>query len=100
MGPNQTKRFQSIDSSVEELIDGQKNDKTKKKTEHDVALFHESLVLKGETKRIGELTPQEMNKSLIEFLIMVRKKEDNEEHEPAGETTLPNFHRAAVLRIP
>jgi len=41
-----------------------------------------------------------MNKFLSEFLIMVHKKEDNEEHEPAGETTLPNFHRAAVLRIP
>ena len=39
----------SLDSSVEEFIDGQENENTKKKTKHDVALFHEFLVLKGET---------------------------------------------------
>ena len=31
---------------------------------------------------MDELTSQELNKFLIEFLITVRKKEDNEEYEP------------------
>ena len=81
MVSNQTNRFQSIDSSVEEFIDGQENEDTKKKTKHDVALFHEFLVLKGETRQMDELTPQELNKFLSEFLLTVRKKEDNEEYE-------------------
>ena len=81
MASNQTNRFQSIDSSVEEFIDGQENEDTKKKTKHDVALFQEFLVLKGETRQMDELTPQELNKFLSEFLLTVRKKEDNEEYE-------------------
>ena len=36
---------------------------------------------------MDELTPQELNKFISEFLITVRKKEDNEEYEP-------NFLRA------
>ena len=82
MASNKTYRFQSLDSSVEEFIDGQENENTKKKTKHDVALFHEFLVLKGETRKMDELTPQELNKFISEFLITVRKKEDNEEYEP------------------
>ena len=35
MASNQTNRFQSLDSSVEEFIDGQENENTKKKTKHD-----------------------------------------------------------------
>ena len=31
---------------------------------------------------MDELTPEELNKFLSEFLITVRKKEDNEEYEP------------------
>ena len=45
MASNQTNRFQSLDSSVEEFRDWQENENTKKKTKHDVALFHEFLVL-------------------------------------------------------
>ena len=76
MASNQTNRFQSLDSSVEEFIDRQENENTKTKTKHDVALFHEFLVLKGETRQMDELTPQELNTVtfLSEFLIAVRKK--------------------------
>ena len=59
MASNQTYCFQSLDSSVKELIDGQENEKTKhQKTKHYVALFHEFLVLKGETRQMDELTPR------------------------------------------
>ena len=51
MASNQTNRFQSLNSSVEEFIDGQENENMKKKTKHDVALLHEFLVLKGETRQ-------------------------------------------------
>ena len=61
MASNQTNRFQSLDSSVEEFIDGQENENTKKKTKHDVAMFHKFLVFKGETRQMDELTPQELN---------------------------------------
>ena len=49
MASNQTNRFQTLNSSVEEFIEGQENENTTKKTDHDVALFHEFLVLKGGT---------------------------------------------------
>ena len=48
---NETNRFQSpADSSIEEFIDGHESGNGKKKTKHNVALFNEFLVLKGETK--------------------------------------------------
>ena len=37
-------------------------------------MFHEFFVLKGETRKVDELTPQELNKFLSEFLITVGKK--------------------------
>jgi len=65
----QTNLFQSLDSSVEEFTHGEENENTKKTTKDDVALFHEFLYLKGETRHIGELTPQELNTFLSKFLI-------------------------------
>ena len=82
MASNQTNHSQSLDSSGEEFIDRQENENTKKKTKYHVALFHKFLVLKGKMRQLDELTPQEWNKFLSEFLIMVHKKEDNEEYEP------------------
>jgi len=90
MASNQTNRFQSLDSSVKEFIDGQENENTKKKTKDDVALIREFLVFKGETRQMDELTPQELNKFLSEFLITVRKKEDNEKYEPNSLWLIPN----------
>ena len=78
MASNQTNRFQSQDLPVKEFIDGQENETTK----HDVALFQDFLVLKSETRQMDELNPQELNKFLSEFLITVRKREDNEEYDP------------------
>ena len=51
MASNQTNRFQSLaDSLKEDSIDGLESEHAKKKTEHNIALFHEFLALKGETK--------------------------------------------------
>ena len=53
MASNQTNRFQSLNLSVEEFIDGQENKNTKKKTKQFVALFYEFLALKGETRQMN-----------------------------------------------
>ena len=77
MALNQTNRLQCLDSPVEEFIDGQENENTKKKTKHDVALFHEFLVVKGETRRMNKLTPQQLYKFLSarsSFLRFAKKK--------------------------
>ena len=51
MASNQTNRYQGVaDSSIEEFIDGHESENVNKKTKHNVALFHEFLALKGETK--------------------------------------------------
>ena len=64
MASNQTNRFQSLaDSSIEELIDGDESENAKKTTKHNVALLHESLVSKGETK--AEQGIRTRNTSLI-----------------------------------
>ena len=81
MASNQTNCFQSLHSSVEEFIDGQENE-TPRKDQARCCSVSQILVLKGEMRQMGELTPQELNKFLSEFLITVRKKEDNEENEP------------------
>ena len=74
MASNQTNRFQSLESSIEEFTDGQENENTKKKTKEYVALFNEFLVLKRDETN-GRITPQALNKFLSEFFITVRKKE-------------------------
>ncbi|CAH3160231.1 unnamed protein product [Pocillopora meandrina] len=101
MASNQTNRFQSLESSIEEFTDGQENENTKKKTKEYVALLHEFLVLKRETRQMdeqdetnGRMTPQALNKFLSEFLITVRKKEHNEEYKPNSlRTFFASFQR-------
>ena len=53
MALNQTNRFQRLDLSVEEFIDGQENENIKKKTKQFVALFYEFLALKGEMRQMN-----------------------------------------------
>ena len=70
-----------------------KNTKKKPNKKHDVALFHEFLVLKGKTRRMDEWLLK-LNKFLSEFLITVRKKEHNEEYEPNSlRTFFASFQR-------
>ena len=53
-------------SSLEQFIDGHENENVMKKTNYNVALFLEFLVLKGEIRQIMDkyhvLIPQELNK--------------------------------------
>ena len=62
-------------------------------------LFHEFLVLKGETRQMNELTPQELNKFFSAFVFTVPKKEDNEEYEPNSlRAFFASFERRKALK--
>ena len=74
---NQTNRFQRLDLSVEEFIDGQENENTKKKTKQFIALFYKISCLERGDEANELMTPPALNKFVSEFLITVRKKEDN-----------------------
>ncbi|XP_073248879.1 uncharacterized protein KIAA1958-like [Porites lutea] len=76
-------RFADI-TSVEEFIEGQENENTRKKTEQNVALLKEFLRLKDESRPVEEIPPHELSSFISEFIITVRKKENNEDYEPTS----------------
>ena len=75
-------RFVEI-ASVEDFIQEQENENTGKKTEQSVALLRGFLTLKGESRPVEDIPPHELNSSISEFIITVRKKENNEDYEPS-----------------
>ena len=56
----------------------------KKKTEQNVALLREFLGLKDESRPVEEIPPHELSSFISEFIITVRKKENNEDYEPTS----------------
>ena len=66
-------RFADI-TSVEEFIEGQENENTRKKTEQNVALLKEFLRLKDESRPVEEIPPHELSSFISECIITVRKK--------------------------
>ena len=70
--------------SVSEFIEQQENDNTRKKTLRDIGLLQEFLSSKNELRRIEDISVQQLNEYLSEFIISVRKKEDNGEYEPSS----------------
>ena len=88
MASNQANRLQGLDLSVEEFIDEQENENAKKEPKHDVALFLEILVLKGEMRQMEELTSLELNKFLSEFA---------KEKTTRNTSLIPQGHSSLVL---
>ena len=41
------------------------------------------MTLKGESRAVEEIPPDELNSFISEFIITVRKKDDNEDYEPS-----------------
>ena len=76
-------RFADI-VSVEQFIEDQENENTKKKTQQNVALLKEFLTLKNESRRMEEIPPKKLNAYFSEFIITVRKKDNNEDFEPSS----------------
>ena len=52
------------------------------KTKQNVALLKEFLTLKNESRLMEEIPPKELNAYISEFIITVRKKDNNEDYEP------------------
>ena len=88
-----TSRFADI-VPVEEFIQGQENENTRKKTEQNIALLKEFLTLKGESRAVEEIRPDELNSFISEFIVTMRKKDNNEDYEPSPlRGTLASFER-------
>ena len=68
-------------NSVEQFIEDQENENTRKKTQQNVALLKEFLTLRKELRLIEEIPPKELN---AEFIITVRKKDSKEDYEPSS----------------
>ena len=73
-------------SLEEEFIDEQEKENTKKKKKHDFALFHEFLVMKGETRELDGLIAHELNKFRRKFFY--NSLQNKEEYDPVYFTCL------------
>ena len=80
-------RFADI-NSVEQFIEDQENENTRKKTQQNVPLLEEFLTLRNESRLIEEIAPKELNAYIAEFIITVRKKDGNEDYEPSSVRSL------------
>ena len=60
---------------MEQFIEDQENENTRKKTQQNVALLKEFLTLRNESRLIIEIFPKELNADIAEFIITVRKKD-------------------------
>ena len=86
-------RFADI-VSVEQLIEDQENENTKNKTQQNVALLKEFLTTKNESRLMEEIPPKELNAYISEFIITVRKKDNNEDYEPSSlRSLMASFER-------
>ena len=86
-------RFADI-VSVKQFIEDQVNENTKKKTQQNVALLKEFLKLKNKSRLIEEIPPKELNANIGEFIITVRKKDNNEDYEPSSlRSLMASFER-------
>ena len=68
---------------MNEFIADQEYKNTRAKTERDVKLLKAFLTVKGESRKPNELTPQEPNEYLSEFILSVKRK-DGEDYEPSS----------------
>ena len=85
-------RFADI-VSVEQCIEDQENENTKKKT-NKKTLLKEFLTLENESRLMEEMAPKELNAYISEFIITVRKKDNNEDYQPSSlRSLMASFER-------
>ena len=64
------------------------------KTQQTVAFLKEFLTMKNESKLMEEIPPKELNAYISEFIITVRKKDNNEDYEPSSlRSLMASFER-------
>ena len=73
----------SLDKPIDKFIEDQKNKNTLSKTRRDVSLLTEFLNSKSESRRVKEIRPKELNEYISEFILAVRRKDD-EDFEPSS----------------
>lgn len=78
--PNKA-RFPELETTVEEFLDINKNENTKRKTLCHQKLLEDYLTEKQEYRNIHEIDPEELNGYLCEFILRVRQR-DGKEYEP------------------
>ena len=71
-------------NSVEQFIEDQENENTRKKTQQNVALLKEFLTLRNESRLVEEIPPKELTAYIAEFIITVGKKDSNEDYETSS----------------
>ena len=76
-------RFADLDISVDEFIEQQGNENTKRKTEQHLSLLNKFLSSKNENRSIEDIPSAELNLYLSEFIIKVRTKQ-NKDYEPSS----------------
>ena len=74
-------RFADFDVSVNEFIEQQENENTKRKTEQNLSLLNHFLSSKNEKRSIEDIPSAKLNLYLSEFIIKVRTKQ-NKDYEP------------------
>ena len=74
-------RFADLNVSVDEFIEQQENENTKRKTEQNLSLLNQFLSSKNEKRSIEDIPSAELNLYLSEFIIKVRTKQ-NKDYEP------------------
>ena len=67
-------------NSVEQFIEDQENENTRKKTQQNVALLNEFLTQRKESRLIEEIPLKELNAYVAEFILTVRKKDSNKDY--------------------
>lgn len=75
-------RFAQISLTVEEFIEVNKNENTRRETKQDVTLFQEFISAKEEPKLVEEIPAETLNGHLSDFIIIVRKEDNGDECEP------------------
>ena len=74
-------RFADLDISVDEFIEQQGNENTKRKTEQHLSFLNKFFSSKNENRSIEDIPSAELNLYLSEFIIKVRRKQ-NKDYEP------------------
>ena len=71
-------RFADLDVSVDELIEQQENENTKRKTEENLSLLNQFLSSKNEKRTIEDIPSAKLNLYLSELIIKVRTKQNKD----------------------
>ena len=68
-------RFVSVNYSLEEFVQHQKNKNTLSKTQRDVSLLKKFLVSRNEPRELENIEARDLNVLIVNFVLQVWKKD-------------------------